>query len=133
MIQKWIKNRLALVVPQLEWTVDFKTGQDHTGVVYVESPGTPDDYDARLQYPTYQIEVETSDRANIESWVWAIHQAMDRTMNQKAVIKPGEIEFDILYITAVPPIPVGFEGKKQIYTINLQTTVRKTTNTIINI
>jgi hypothetical protein len=63
--------------------------------------------------------------------VWAIHEAMDRTLNQKAVIIPGQIEFDILYITAVPPIPVGFEGKKQIYTINLQTTVKKTTNTII--
>lgn len=131
MIQKWIKNRLALLVPQLEWTVDFKTGQDHTGVVYVESPGTPDDYDARLQYPTYQIELESSKRAELEVWAHAIHDNLDRLMNEHAVIIPGQVEYEILYITAVPPLPIGMDGKKQIYTINLQTTVRKTTKTII--
>jgi hypothetical protein len=128
MIQKWIKDELAKVIPNLEWTMDFKTGQDHTGTVYMESPGTPGSGDLDLQFPNYSVEIETSDRKNAELWAWKVFDAMNKRIQSQADI--NGIMIDIVFIQAIPPLPVGIEGKKITYAINLQTTCRKTTKTI---
>jgi hypothetical protein len=128
MIQKWIKDELKTILPNLEWTIDFKTGQDHTGTVYMESPGTPSNDDLIMLFPTYSVELESSDRKNIDDWALKVYDLMNR--RHRETIRIGAVDFDLVWINAIPPIPVGFDGQKQIYTINLQTTIRKITNTI---
>jgi hypothetical protein len=130
MIQKWIKDELAKVIPNLEWTMDYKTGQDHTGTVYMETPGSPGPGDLDMQFPTYSVEVETSDRksGNAEKWAWQVYDAMNKQRQMQVDI--NGVTFDIIFIQAIPPLPVGFEGQKITYSINLQTTCRKTNKTI---
>lgn len=125
MIQKWIKDELAKAIPNLEWTMDFKTGQDHTGTVYMESPGTPSQDDFEMMFPTYSVEIETSDRksGNAESWAWQVYESMNKKHGIETVINGRT--FVIIFIHAIPPLPVGFEGQKITYSINLQTTVKK--------
>jgi hypothetical protein len=129
-IQKWIKETLATVIPNLEWTMDYKTGQDHTGTVYMESPGTPGQDDFGMLFPTYSVEIETSDRksGNAEKWAWLVYETLNKRMQERVVI--NGVTFDIIFIQAIPPLPVGFEGQKITYSINLQTTCRKISNTI---
>jgi hypothetical protein len=116
------------VITNLEWTNDFKTGQDHTGTVYMESPGTPSQDDFEMLFPTYSVEIETSDRKNAELWAWMVYDSMNKRIQSQADI--NGIMVDIIFIHAIPPLPVGIDGKKITYSINLQTTCRKTTKTI---
>lgn len=124
MIQKWIKEQLASVIPELEWTVDYKTAQDHTGTVYMESPGDPSNDDFEMMYPTYSIELESSDRKNIEEYAWKVYDTMNKKNREIAQNNAGQ-SFEIIFIHAIPPLPLGIENKKMTYTVNLQTTVRK--------
>lgn len=128
MIQSWIKDQLESILPKLEWTYDFKTGQDHTGVVYAESPGNPSNDDLVIMYPNYSVEIETSDRKSIYEMAWKVYDAMNKRHREEITIQG--ITFHLVFIQAIPPIPVGFDGQKQLYAINLQTTIRKVTNTI---
>lgn len=125
MIQKWIKNQLEIVIPNLEWTMDFKTGSDHTGVVYNETPGNPTKDDFEILFPTYSVEIESSDMQNAEVYAWKVYDALNKRRQEHAVIMPGELEFEIIFIQPIPPILMGIENKKLSYSINLQTTVRK--------
>lgn len=130
MIQKWIKDELNKVLPELEWTMDFKTGQDHTGVVYYDSPGRPSKDDFMILSPSYEVEIVSSDLEQVETIAWKVYEAMNKRRTEHAVISPG-IEFDIIFIQAIPPLPVGMDGKKMTYMINLEGTIRKTSKTLI--
>lgn len=124
MIQSWIRETLSNVVPSLEWTYDYKTANDHSGVVYHEASGedTRDDFD--IMFPTYQVEIETSDLLNVEVYAWKIHEAMNKRRGD-IVTTSGGVEFDLIFIEAVAPLPLGITGKRMTYTINLTATVRK--------
>lgn len=128
MIQKWIKEQLKKSIPGLEWTYDYKTAQDHTGVVYAESPGTPSNDDLVMMYPTYSVEIESSALDQAELNAWKVYDLMNKRRTEQANI--NGILFDIIFIQSIPPIPLGIREKKITYVVNLQATVRKVTNTI---
>lgn len=123
MIQKWIKDRLAAELPDLEWSMDYKTGQDNTGVVYNESPGDPTNDDFRLMFPTYMIEIESSRIDDAENWAWKVFDSLDKQRQTRTTI--GNSEFEIIFIQAIPPLPLGIESRRISYSINLNATVRR--------
>lgn len=124
MIQKWIKEQLQGNFPHLEWTMDYKTGEDHTAVVYMETAGDPSNDDFRLLYPTYMIELESSNLVDLESIAWKVYEEMDRRHRERAEIDGRT--FEILQIRAVPPLNLGIEDRKQSFTVNIQATLLKT-------
>lgn len=130
MIQKWIKDQLSTAIPDLEWTMDYKTGQDHTGTVYMETPGNPSQDDFDMMFPTYAVEIETSDRktGNAEKWAWKVYETLNKQYGVQTTI--NGVTFIIVFIQAIPPLPLGFDGQKITYTINLQTTIKKISNTL---
>lgn len=123
MIQKWIKDELEKVIPNLEWTYDFQTGEKDTGVVYQESPGQPSRDDFNMQYPTYSVYIET-DKRDAENLAWLVHDTLHKRHREVAMIDGRE--FHILIIEAIPPLPVEIKtNRQQTYSINLQTTIRR--------
>lgn len=123
MIQKWIKDELKKVIPNLEWTIDYKTGEKETGVVYQESPGNPSTNDFNMQNPTYSVYIET-DKKVAEDVAWLVHDTMHKRHQELATISGRE--FQVIFIQSIPPLPVGIDANKQMtYTINLQTTIRR--------
>lgn len=128
MIQKWIRDQLSTVIPELEWTFDYKTAQDHSGVVYHEAFDGNSSDDFGIMYPTYQVELESSDRDGIERIAWKVYETMDK--RRQEIIQVNGVEFELIFIEAVPPLPLGITNKKLSYTINLRTTVLKRTNVL---
>lgn len=125
MIQKWIKETLETAIPHLEWTFDYVTGQDDTGVVYNESAGQPSQDDFEMLFPTYTVYVESSNMDQAEIDAWKVHELMNKRRNGVAVIQAG-LEFDVIFIEIIaPPIPGGIDNKKITYSINLRTTIRR--------
>lgn len=124
MIQKWIKEQLQGNFPHLEWTMDYKTGEDFTAVVYMETAGEPSNDDFRVLYPTYMIELVSSNLAELESIAWKVYEEMDGRQRELANIDGRT--FEILQIRGVPPLNLGIEDRKQTFTVNLQATLLKT-------
>ncbi|UYL93888.1 putative structural protein [Geobacillus phage vB_GthS_PK2.1] len=124
MIQKWIKDQLKVAIPNLEWTYDYKTGKDHTGVVYHETPGQISRDDLEIITPSYSVYIETSDMKNAEKWAWIVYDTMNKRRQEVATI--DDRSFQIIFIeVTTPPILVGIEDKKMTYSINLTATIRK--------
>lgn len=125
MIQKWMKEELEAIIPNLEWTYDYKTADDHSGVVYNESPGPSDPNDEReIFYPTYSVYIETSDRVNAEIYAWKVDETLNKRRQEIANV--DDRSFQIIFIqTTAKPILVGIEKKKMIYSINFQATIMK--------
>lgn len=126
MIQRAIKKILQDRIPDLEWTVDYRTAQSDFGVVYYEGGYPPDRSDMKSHLMNYQIEIRSQsfDKAANRAFdtYKAIHGIENRVM-EVPILEDGRlIRIDkhfIQYIYAEsPPIRVGVENDIMIYTIN---------------
>ncbi len=126
MIQRAIKKILQDRIPDLEWTVDYRTAQSEFGVVYYEGGYPPDRSDMKSHLMNYQVEIrsrsfdKTANRA-FDTYK-AIHGIENKVM-EVPVYEDGRLirtdKHFIQYIYAEsPPIRVGVENDIMIYTIN---------------
>ncbi|MEB5649805.1 hypothetical protein MXF31_09085 [Mammaliicoccus sciuri] len=126
MIQRAIKKILQDRIPDLEWTVDYRTAQSEFGVVYYEGGYPPDRSDMKSHLMNYQVEIrsqsfdKTANRA-FDTYK-AIHGIENRVI-EVPVYEDGRLirtdKHFIQYIYAEsPPIRVGVESDNMIYTIN---------------
>ncbi|WP_436867366.1 hypothetical protein [Mammaliicoccus sciuri] len=126
MIQRAIKKILQDRIPDLEWTVDYRTAQSDFGVVYYEGGYPPDRSDMKSHLMNYQIEIRSQSfdkAANMAFDTYkAIHGIENRIM-EVPILEDGRLirtdKHFIQYIYAEsPPIRVGVESDNMIYTIN---------------
>lgn len=126
MIQRTIKKILQDRIPDLEWTVDYRTAQSDFGVVYYEGGYPPDRSDMKSHLMNYQIEIRSQsfDKAANRAFdtYKAIHGIENRVM-EVPILEDGRLirtdKHFIQYIYAEsPPIRVGVESDNMIYTIN---------------
>lgn len=126
MIQRAIKKILQDRIPDLEWTVDYRTAQSEFGVVYYEGGYPPDRSDMKSHLMNYQVEIRSQsfDKAANRAFdtYKAIHGIENKVM-EVPVYEDGRLirtdKHFIQYIYAEsPPIRVGVESDNMIYTIN---------------
>lgn len=126
MIQRAIKKILQDRIPDLEWTVDYRTAQSDFGVVYYEGGYPPDRSDMKSHLMNYQVEIRSQsfDKAANKAFdtYKAIHGIENRVM-EVPVYEDGRLirtdKHFIQYIYAESsPIRVGVENDNMIYTIN---------------
>ena len=126
MIQRAIKKTLQGRIPDLEWTVDYRTAQSEFGVVYYEGGYPPDRSDMKSHLMNYQVEIRSQsfDKAANRAFdtYKAIHGIENRVM-EVPILEDGRLirtdKHFIQYIYAEsPPIRVGVESDNMIYTIN---------------
>ncbi|WP_204243478.1 hypothetical protein [Mammaliicoccus sciuri] len=126
MIQRAIKKILLDRIPDLEWTVDYRTAQSEFGVVYYEGGYPPDRSDMKSHLMNYQIEIRSQsfDKAANRAFdtYKAIHGIENRVLEVPVYEDGRLIRIDkhfIQYIYAEsPPIRVGVESDNMIYAIN---------------
>lgn len=126
MIQRAIKKILQDRIPDLEWTVDYRTAQSEFGVVYYEGGYPPDRSDMKSHLMNYQVEIRSQsfDKASNRAFdtYKAIHGIENRVV-EVPILEDGRLirtdKHFIQYIYAEsPPIRVGVENDIMIYTIN---------------
>lgn len=126
MIQRAIKKILQDRIPDLEWTVDYRTAQSDFGVVYYEGGYPPDRSDMKSHLMNYQIEIRSQSFDKSANRAFdtykAIHGIENRLM-EVPILEDGRLirtdKHFIQYIYAEsPPIRVGVESDNMIYTIN---------------
>lgn len=61
MIQKYLKELLEDVLPDLTWTYDYRVGDDEKGTVYYESGSAPGRYDVPNRFPNYMVYITSAD------------------------------------------------------------------------
>lgn len=125
MIQKWIKDACDKTVPDLEWTMDFKTGKDHTGCVFQEEPADNDSRgDLEMFIQEYTIETMSSRRSDLEEKMWRIHDALNK--RRKVTIRQSGQTFYLIFARQLtPPIMIGIDDRKAVYNLRLECTLKR--------
>ncbi len=132
MIQSFFVLEAKVILPDLEWSQDFYTGEDNTGTVYVESGEPPDTYDARFRFPNYMVLIRSSDWPYAEYAAQEVfdyfHTKHDFTVNVEKTIKNRAIQkqFKVFFIEALSdPIRLGAQNNIMEYSINFKVTLRE--------
>ena len=128
MIQSYLKEKLADQLPQLTWTVDYRTKNDHTGTVYYEGGGQPGQYDVKVRYPRYMVYISSSDWEFAEYAAQAAFDAIHRTAYEDVQVdfyKDEQVidtkNYYINFIAAASePNPIGVENGIMDYSINFE-------------
>lgn len=124
MIQSYLKELAKAVVPELEWTIDFYTGEDNTGTVYSESGTSPDLYESGMRYPEYMVFIRSSD------WTFA-RTATNKVFKQlhthtKDLVLADGLQYQVFFVEALgEPIRLGAQGNVLEYSINFKVTLRE--------
>ncbi|MUK89155.1 hypothetical protein GMD78_12305 [Ornithinibacillus sp. L9] len=133
MIQEALMNQLKGVVPDLTWTIDYRTADDNTGTVYSTPGFPPDQYDTQYRYPSYQVYIRSSDwdfaKFAAEQTFQAFHNKINFVVSTEYE-KDGEVvltrKFHVFTIMASSePIPVGVKDEIMEYSINFDVTLKE--------
>lgn len=124
MIQSYLKDELKLVLPQLEWTIDYFSGEDNTGTVYSEGGPAPDSYEASFRFPQYMVLIRSSDWLMAEQATQTALNAFHRKTNVLVLL--GSKKYRIYFIEAMgEPIRLGAQNNVMEWTVNFQVTLRE--------
>lgn len=131
MIQYHLMQKLKLILPDLEWTVDYKTASDNTGTVYYEGGGSPEIYDVPIRYPRYMVYISSSDWDKAEYAAQAVYDALHKLTNESVTVefeKDGNVvatkSYRVFLIKAASePLPIGVENNVMDYSVNFDVTL----------
>lgn len=122
MIQRYIRNKLAEHIPDLEWTIDYHTSNEEFGVVRYDGGDPTTMTDLENYYLNYQVEIRLYDKAKAEILAHKIYKLINKTFD--VVDRFADETIYIQYIKAqTPPIRIGVEDDLMIYTINFSSLV----------
>lgn len=124
-------KKLQLILPDLEWTVDYKTANDNTGTVYYEGGGKPGEYDVPTRYPRYMVYISSSDWDYAEYAAQAVFDALHKLENEYVTVefeKDGNVvatkSYRVFLVKAASePIPLGVENDVMDYSVNFDVTL----------
>ncbi|WP_339233811.1 minor capsid protein [Oceanobacillus sp. FSL W7-1281] len=131
MIQYHLMKKLQPILPDLEWTFDYKTANDNTGTVYYEGGGTPEKYDVPIRYPRYMVYISSSDWDYAEYAAQAVYDALHKLTNESVTVefkKDGNVvatkSYRVFLIKAASePLPIGVEHDVMDYSVNFDVTL----------
>ncbi|OAK70095.1 hypothetical protein [Lederbergia galactosidilytica] len=131
MIQEFLMNRLQPLLPDLEWTVDYKTADDNTGTVYYEGGGQPDQYDVPTRYPRYMVYLSSSDWDYVQYAAQVVFDSLHKLQNQivkvdfysKGNVVASKSYRVFLIIAASDPNPLGVDNDVMDYSVNFDVTL----------
>ncbi|CEI81306.1 hypothetical protein BN997_01124 [Oceanobacillus oncorhynchi] len=126
MIQYHLMQKLQPILPDLEWTVDYKTADDNTGTVYYEGGGSPGEYDVPTRFPRYMVYISSSDWGYAEYAAQVVHDALHKLTNESVIVeffKDGNVvatkSYRVFFIKAASePIPLGVANDKMDFSVN---------------
>lgn len=122
MIQRYIKDQLASLYPNMEWTVDYETSDGDYGVVYYDGGDQPDRSDRQSRYLNYQVVIKLSNFREAERIAFGIFEAIN---GQKDIqLEHFDRPIFVQYIYAeTEPMRIGVYDDRMIYTINFNALV----------
>lgn len=131
MIQFHLMQKLQPILPDLEWTVDYKTADDHTGTVYYEGGGSPGEFDVPIRHPRYMVYISSSDWGYAEYAAQAVHDTLHKTFNEPVTVEffkdrnvVATKSYRVFLIeSASEPLPLGVENEKMDYSVNFDVTL----------
>ncbi|WP_342512794.1 hypothetical protein MKY34_19635 [Sporosarcina sp. FSL K6-1522] len=131
MIQSFLKEKLKKLLPDLTWTVDYKTANDNTGTVYYEGGGKPAEYDVSTRYPRYMVLLSSSDWEYAEHAAQVVFDSLHKIMHETVQVdffKNGDVvatkRYRVFLITAASePLPLGVENDVMDYSVNFDVTL----------
>ncbi len=131
MIQYHLMKKLQLILPDLEWTVDYKTADDNTGTVYYEGGGTPEIYDVPIRYPRYMVYIASSDWGKAEYAAQAVYDALHKLTNESVTVefmKDGNVvttkSYRVFLVKAASePQRIGVDNGVMDYSVNFDVTL----------
>ncbi|MFD2924169.1 phage tail terminator protein [Halobacillus naozhouensis] len=132
MIQKYLKDELKLLIPDLTWTIDFRSAPDHTGTVYSEGGGAPGQYDVGMRYPTYMVYIRSSNWGYAKTVAEKVYKALHKKKDFTATVEQhdrqgnvtGSTSYHVFFVSAVSdPIPIGVQDDIMDYSINFDVTL----------
>lgn len=131
MIQVFLKDRLAALLPDLMWTASFRTADDNTGTVYYEGGGQPDQYDVVKRYPHYMIFLSSSDWKYAEYAAETVYDELHKLENEIVEVKfykGGNVvavkSYRVFLITAAgEPVDLGVTNNVRDFSINFDVTL----------
>lgn len=126
MIQSFIRDILADALPSLNWSVDYSTANDNTGMVAFEGGSKPGEYDVPYRYPRYMVYISSSDWEFAEFAAMKTKELIHKRAGDVVDVeykKDGEVietkRFKLQMITASGDInPLGVENGVMDYSVN---------------
>lgn len=124
MIQNYLKEQAQMVLPELEWTIDFYTGEDNTGTVYSENGAKPDTYDANFRFPQYMVFIRSSNWSNAEQAAQKVFDLFHKKYNLQ--VEENSKQYKVYFIEAMgEPLRLGAQGNVMEWSVNFQVTLRE--------
>lgn len=134
MIQVFLKDKLAALLPDLMWTASFRTVDDNAGTVYYEGGGQPAQYDVPIRYPRYMVFLSSSDWKYAEYAAETVYEALHKLENEIVEVKfykDGNVvagkSYRVFLITAAgEPVDLGVTNEVRDFSINFDVTLLET-------
>lgn len=131
MIQYHLMQKLQPILPDLEWSVDYYTEKDNTGVVYYEGGGSPGIYDVPIRHPRYMVYISSSDWDYAKYAAQVVYDALHKLTNETVTVefeKDGNVvetkSYRVFLIKAASePLPIGVENNVMDYSVNFDVTL----------
>lgn len=133
MIQDFLMNKLKPLLPDLEWSVDyrFKKPGKSTGTVYYEGGGQPGQYDVPTRYPRYMVYISSSDWDYAQYAAQVVFDSLHKLKNETVEVefyKDGNVvatkSYRVFFIAAASdPLPLGVESDVMDYSVNFDVTL----------
>ncbi|MGD6994000.1 hypothetical protein [Sutcliffiella horikoshii] len=124
MIQSYLKDEAQKILPELEWSIEFYTGEDNTGTVYSEAGDPPDTYEVGYRYPQYMFMIRSSDWGNASKYVQVL---MNHFHNQQSLyVEMDSVPYRIFSIEALgEPLRLGVKDNVMEWTLNVKVLLRE--------
>ena len=121
MIQRYLKDYLKDVIPELTWTMDYYTGEDTTGTVYYEGGSKPPSNDVNTRYPTYMVYIRSSNWGLASTAAQKVFDTLHKKSNFGVT---GALSYHVFFIEAVSePNRIGVKDGIMDYSINFDATL----------
>ncbi len=130
MIEEYLMNQAKEIAPELEWTVNYVTGEEATGTVYDEGGSIGNvNNDADTMYPNYMFWIRSPktnwDAAKVVAYQLYTH-FHKKSVDDVVHVPELDKNYRVLFMQAMsPPNPIGVIDDVMVYSLNIQATIEE--------
>lgn len=132
MIQTWLRNQIAPLLPGFEVTVDNEADSPKGATVYYEGGAEPTDYDFAYMYPNYMVWIGSPDWGEVEFHAYNLAEKLKRSTPFIITVEFTDKNDNVLGRQDVlikrirvqsGPHRLGIDDGQMLYTLNLEATI----------